>query len=399
MSDIRLQNGALSTTQVGAYNVYTGARYVPLIAGEWDSTKSYEPLTIVINQGNSYTSAQYVPAGVPLQNNGPYWFLTGNFNGQISSLQNQIDVNNQKIDKINLDLNTNTNDEIWLMIGDSYGDINGGRYNSAWPESFATQRGLSNGQYYNLCKGGAGFKAAGEGQNNLSVFNEWYNNHTTINITHIIIAQGANERNATYDELIPYATTLINRIRSLYPHVKIYLSCITACLTYYAADNAFRTDKVYSQIAGALNLSYIKKGYSMWISNNNISSDLIHPTLQGTQLLGKALACAVVNGLTIIPQKLELLSTVVLNENISGNLSINYSRTSDHEVYYITGNLTGLTVGSQINIGHSTYPPFSEISFITGTNGCVFSYNVGGDIILYNAPATTLSSIVAVGII
>lgn len=99
VNDVRLQNGAVVTEQVGAYNVYTGARYVPLIMGQWDSTKNYEPLSIVINQGNSYTSAQYVPAGVPLQNNGPYWFLTGNFNGQISSIETQIqDINNDITD-------------------------------------------------------------------------------------------------------------------------------------------------------------------------------------------------------------------------------------------------------------------------------------------------------------
>lgn len=47
-NESRLQNGALSSTQVGAYNVYTGARYVPLIAGQWDSTKNYEPLKLLV---------------------------------------------------------------------------------------------------------------------------------------------------------------------------------------------------------------------------------------------------------------------------------------------------------------------------------------------------------------
>lgn len=86
----RLQNGALTSEQVGAYNIYKGARYVPKIMGQWDANVNYEPLSIVINQGNSYTSAQYVPAGITLQDNGPYWFLTGNFNGQIVDIENQL---------------------------------------------------------------------------------------------------------------------------------------------------------------------------------------------------------------------------------------------------------------------------------------------------------------------
>ena len=40
----RLQNGALTSEQVGAYNIYKGARYVPLFDGEWDNSKAYEPL-------------------------------------------------------------------------------------------------------------------------------------------------------------------------------------------------------------------------------------------------------------------------------------------------------------------------------------------------------------------
>ena len=47
---------------------YIGARYIPLFSDpiEWDNTHSYEPLTVVINQGNSYVSKQFVPIGAEL---------------------------------------------------------------------------------------------------------------------------------------------------------------------------------------------------------------------------------------------------------------------------------------------------------------------------------------------
>lgn len=83
------QNGAPVTTQTGAYNTYVGARYVPLFAGQWDNTKIYEPLTIVINEGNSYTSKQYVPAGVDITNEN-YWVLSANFNGQIEQVRTEL---------------------------------------------------------------------------------------------------------------------------------------------------------------------------------------------------------------------------------------------------------------------------------------------------------------------
>ena len=67
---------------------YIGARYVPIFGRKdeatitWDNTKPYEPLTIVLYQGNSYTSRQYVPAGVDITDEG-YWALTGNYNAQV----------------------------------------------------------------------------------------------------------------------------------------------------------------------------------------------------------------------------------------------------------------------------------------------------------------------------
>lgn len=64
------------------YNTYVGMRYVPIFDGEWDRTKTYEPLVIVSNQGNSYTSRTFVPTGVDITNE-TYWALTGNYNAQV----------------------------------------------------------------------------------------------------------------------------------------------------------------------------------------------------------------------------------------------------------------------------------------------------------------------------
>lgn len=75
----------MATTQ------YIGARYVPLFAEpiEWDKTKQYEPLTIVTNNGNSYTSRQFVPTGVEITNE-DFWALTGNYNAQIEQYRKEV---------------------------------------------------------------------------------------------------------------------------------------------------------------------------------------------------------------------------------------------------------------------------------------------------------------------
>ena len=91
---------------------YIGARYVPLFAdpAEWDNTKTYEPLTIVLHEGDSYTSRQYVPIGIDITNT-DYWALTGNYNAQVEAYrktaQNALDkatTNETNINNINANL-------------------------------------------------------------------------------------------------------------------------------------------------------------------------------------------------------------------------------------------------------------------------------------------------------
>lgn len=110
---------------------YIGARYVPLFANpaEWNNTKTYEPLTIVLHEGNSYTSRQYVPAGIDITNN-EYWALTGNYNAQIEAYrktaQNALDkatTNETNITK--LEQNTK-------YILDSYKNDIDTDYTNAW---------------------------------------------------------------------------------------------------------------------------------------------------------------------------------------------------------------------------------------------------------------------------
>ncbi len=72
-------------------NQYIGSRYVPLFAepAEWNSARTYEPLTIVMHEGNSYTSKQYVPIGIEITNE-KFWALTGNYNAQVEAYRQEV---------------------------------------------------------------------------------------------------------------------------------------------------------------------------------------------------------------------------------------------------------------------------------------------------------------------
>ena len=70
---------------------YIGARYVPLFAdpAEWNDERIYEPLTIVLHEGNSYTSKQFVPKGVPIDDDS-FWALTSDYNAQVEQYRQEV---------------------------------------------------------------------------------------------------------------------------------------------------------------------------------------------------------------------------------------------------------------------------------------------------------------------
>lgn len=71
--------------------VYTGMRYVPVFADpiEWSSANTYEPLEIVMHEGNSYTSKTFVPAGIDISNQ-TYWVKTADYNAQIEVYRKEV---------------------------------------------------------------------------------------------------------------------------------------------------------------------------------------------------------------------------------------------------------------------------------------------------------------------
>ena len=92
-----------------AVRQYIGARYTIKIyensldptSAEWESGFAYEYLTLVTVNNDVYLSRKDVPSSIGTPSaNGAYWVQMGNFNGQISNLQNQINTINSNIDDI-----------------------------------------------------------------------------------------------------------------------------------------------------------------------------------------------------------------------------------------------------------------------------------------------------------
>ena len=88
---------------------YIGARYVPVFANplEWSDTRGYEPLTIVLHQGNSYTSMQAVPTGIDIGNTA-FWALTGNYNAQVEAYRAEVQQYQQTVQGFDARITANT---------------------------------------------------------------------------------------------------------------------------------------------------------------------------------------------------------------------------------------------------------------------------------------------------
>lgn len=106
-------------------NIYVGRRYVPLYCGNWEDSKEYEALSIVLyTDGNSYTSIKPVPAGI-VPTNDSYWALTGQGNTAISEATEKITEIGERVEK----LETVVPENGWYTI-DHYGIKNDGYTNN-----------------------------------------------------------------------------------------------------------------------------------------------------------------------------------------------------------------------------------------------------------------------------
>jgi hypothetical protein len=94
--------------------MYIGARYVPIFADpvEWDNEREYEPLTIVVYNGDMYTSKCYVPKGAALpeypENQTKYWVRTADYNYQFADLKKTVNDLSRLVEQFQKDNQTFT---------------------------------------------------------------------------------------------------------------------------------------------------------------------------------------------------------------------------------------------------------------------------------------------------
>lgn len=360
-----------------ALRQYVGARYVPKFSdvngGEWDDTYTYEPLTIVKHGNDYYTSNKEVPTGIAITNT-EYWVLTGNYNGAISELHDEIGVINSsilsiggQIEDINEDIDEinskiNVESRYWLFMGDSYDTIVA---NNSWIDDVADYLGISSDHYYKRSHGGYGFTPNIPEYTFLNYLQSNPVDHPE-NITDIVICSGANDINGTYANLVSAMAAFDTYVKSIYPNLqRIHLGFIG-----FQASKTNRSKYV-------MFASWYKRAATQlgWISLNGVEnimkytgyidtvySDYQHPTSDGVTALAVGIANALLTGST---------------------------RTYNKATFTLTPDSTNVTPSVDMNFTETFIDDSELISF--GNIGFVANKALSGDFVLGTCAANKLS--------
>lgn len=311
-----------------AIRQYIGARYVTKIyensldpsSAEWEAGVSYEPLTLVTYNNGSYLSKKEVPGAIGDPASNPsYWVQTGAYNGQIASLQAQIDtINNTTIPPMQNDINDlkAKANHYWLLVTDSYGDPVGVGSSYTWQKYFKDLMGLTEGtDCLSTHQNGAGF--------NPVFASPWYFTDVvtpgrcadgvpaafdTSLITDIIVAGGANERGQTVANVETGIGNFMTYVFANYPNVRnVYIAGVGNSFNILSANDmnerqylaAYKKCEKYGAhyLAGCEN---VLQNYSMY--NQEIDPDntyveghqLIHPNQSGSL----EIAMGIINAMT-----------------------------------------------------------------------------------------------------
>ena len=235
---------------------YIGARYVIKVyensldpsSAEWQSGVTYEPLTMVTYLNSSYLSKKDVPGSVGNPADNPsYWILTGAYNGQIASLQNQIDdINNNTIPGITSDISTLQDDVSLLqadetvIIGDSYATVFSGHRDKTWAQYLRDYLGADNvtikaQNAYGFCTGDTAANwalhpeasALIETNNFMALLLSAYNDISDpTKVKNIIVCGGGNDGPYIVDYIYAAMDHFGSRAKELFPNAKVYVGYI-----------------------------------------------------------------------------------------------------------------------------------------------------------------------------
>lgn len=279
---------------------YIGARYVPKIATpvEWQNNTSYEALTIVTYNNNSYTSRKPVPAGVR-PTNSEYWAVTGNYNAQVEQYR-------QEVEELAEQISGGGTRKI-IFIGDSYALDTHGNWTAKAIE-FLPQHTC-----YAKQRSGAGFLNGVF----LELITEWYNENTALaaDITDIVVVGGANDSISSLNGLPDAMRRFVNYCSPKFPKARLrvgFIGWVNPMSSVYANRTPSYQRQAYSHYANKYvhGMDYLG-GVTMVIHDMSLMDvDGIHPTLDGGEAIANAVIRSMFTGFATVTKFTAITPTV-----------------------------------------------------------------------------------------
>lgn len=322
---IAARAGASPDAPAPGVRQYVGARYVPVFADplEWSDTIGYEPLTVVLHEGNSYTSRQSVPVGIDI-GNATYWAETGNYNAQIEAYRQEVltydgritananaiaaetqaRINGDnalalRIDSLAKQTSVqNENGRNAVFIGDSFMAPT-----ASYPQKLAYFTAqLMGWTMYNYAYGGSGW--VDEAGASMNFYHQIQKAAQQISIPvadvdYIVIGGGFNDWNdptpLTYKQLYSAAAQTVKEARAQFPNAQII--AIPMMFRNYGVD--MHMHDLYSAIvagiaASGVAVKVIKDAYMWQLGFKNV--DGVHPTVELYKIMAQYVASKVMGG-------------------------------------------------------------------------------------------------------
>lgn len=386
---------------------YIGARYVPRFSevnnGVWSNVYSYEPLTIVKNGNDYYTSKQSVPVGVAITNT-DYWIKTGDYNGAIASLQSDIDALEASFDAIP------TNRKL-IVMGDSFGygvTAGSGVYTTGWIDYLKSKMP---GQVFTHDRGDtpiAGSPAFLGSLPFMTIFDWIITNKITgvvnpAEITDVVVLGGNNEPANSLDNIESHIiNTFMPHVKSICPNAKISIGCIGLDANQLVA----RAVPAYKNACMKTGACYISDTLNLG-TQTQYDSQNGHWTVEGYQLYNPYIAHAVLYGhvnytwyerhdltlgsdVSIDGTGISFYLTLfITNREVRARLYVtaNYS---GWQVKYAKSSFSGVAEASAFNIVGKIY---AQLTNGTGfCNGYAINTDTGGIVGCLNAQILLVSN-------
>lgn len=353
------------------YNLYVGARYVPIFDGEWVATKSYEPLTIVQYLGDSYTSKTFVAAGIAPTDE-TYWAMTGQYNAQIEDLRGEIA--NNTADIVELDNRTQANTESIgnintsisginnsisslnaktsgskVIITDSYGTIISNVNTTSYTQILQT--------WFNDLIVSA---HAGDGFCNGGFLNQLNTLQNNGNVKDVYFCGGWNDNAGvegnSLSSLKSAASSVVNSAKLKFPNAKLHVIFISSGSNSSKLPDLNTAFGWYNSVFPSLGIELFSSPSFNISKSDYFSSNPTHPNNQGHETLAISVANCI-NGVDL-EQKITGTITAVINSNgFSGGLSIPTNRKGEilatQAIFFqpLTGPSSFTFTGDALNIG------------------------------------------------